>query len=286
MCGMNIMDEENFVEVMPSEIKKKDVRLEKMDADFLPELPATFLILGCCGSGKSSILWSMISKGYVTGDKKKKSVFDEALIYLGTLDAKPSFEKMPIENKLILTEFEPISFNEYQDDLKAHQLERLDKGKSMLNSCIIFDDFAGANLMKKSKVGDAPPIQKLCLTSRHESNASIFYLSQFYKATGFTSPGVRANVTTLIVSKMPRNEIRKIAEEYSEDYEPDEWVDIYDKYMATKPYVFVVWDRRRPMNAGRWTFGFTNPFPPSAKMLGFNKAKTMEMRREESSDSE
>lgn len=281
------MDEDNFVEVMPSEHKPKDKRMEKMDgAEFLPSLPATFLVLGQCGSGKSSILWSLLTKGYVTGETKKKSIFDEMVIYLGTLDAKGSFEKLPCDNKLILTEFEPQIFNEYQDDLKEHQLERLDKGKSMLNSCIIFDDFAGANLMKKSKVGDAPPIQKLCLTSRHEANASIFYLSQFYKATGFTSPGVRANITTLIVSKMPRNEIHKIAEEYAEDYETDEWVAIYDKYMATKPYVFVVWDRRRPMNAGRWTFGFTKPFPPSKKMTEFNKGKAMEMERAESSTDE
>lgn len=281
------MNEDTFVEVMPSEVKTKDKRMEKMDgAEFLPALPATFLVLGQCGSGKSSILWSLLTKGYVTGEKKKKSIFDEMIIYLGTLDAKASFEKLPCENKLILTEFEPVIFNEYQDDLKAHQLERLDKNKSMLNSCIIFDDFAGENLMKRSKIGGAPPIQKLCLTSRHEANATIFYLSQFYKSTGFTSAGVRANVTTLIISKMPRNEIFKIAEEYSEDYETEEWIQIYDRYMASKPYVFVVWDRRRPMNAGRWTFGFTKPFPPSKKMSEFNKVKPTEMEAPESSSDE
>jgi GTPase SAR1 family protein len=97
------MDEKNFVEVMPGEKKPKDPRMEKMDAQFLPALPATILILGQCGSGKSSALWSMMTKGYVTGKTKKKSIFDEALIYIGTLDAKSSFEKMPIENKLIMT---------------------------------------------------------------------------------------------------------------------------------------------------------------------------------------
>ena len=263
------MAEDSFVEVMPSEVKPRDKKLDELDYDFLPELPATFLILGQCGSGKSSCLWSLLTKGYVSGKTKKKSVFHEMLIYLGTLDAKESFEKMPCDNKLILTEFDPETFDEYQDDLKAHQLERLEKNKPMLNSCIIFDDFAGANLMKKSKVGDAPPIQKLCLTSRHEANATIFYLTQFYKATGFTSPGVRANITTLIVYKMARNEIRKIAEEYAEDYNVDEWCDIYDRYMSTKPYLFVVWDRRRDMSKGRWSFGFTRPFPPSQKMMEY-----------------
>jgi hypothetical protein len=68
---------------------------------------------------------------------------------------------------------------------------------------------------------------------------------------------------------MARNEVRKIAEEYSEQYEVDEWIEIYDRVMASRPYAFVVWDRRRPMNADRWTIGFTEPFPPSQKSLEY-----------------
>lgn len=266
------MDDTNFVEVMPSEKKPRDPRMDKIEAQFLPQLPATILVLGQCGSGKSSSVWSMLTKGYVTG-KGKKSIFDELLVYLGTLDSKPSFEKLPVENKLIMTEFEPISFDEYQDDLKKHQLERLEKGKHMLNSCIVFDDFVGNNLMKKAKTNGAPPIEKLCLTSRHEANATLIYCTQFYRNTGFTSPGVRANITTIILYKMPVNEIRKIAEEYAEQYEVDEFIEHYDKAMARRPYNFLVWDRRRPMNADRWSEGFTKPLPPSAKMLRFKMSR-------------
>jgi len=266
------MDDTDFVEVMPSEKKPKDPRLEKIEAPFLPSLPATILVLGQCGSGKSSSLWSMLTKGYVTG-KGRKSIFDELLVYLGTLDSKASFEKLPVENKLIMTEFDPVTFEEYQDDLKKHQLERLEKGKHMLNSCIIFDDMAGANLMKKAKVNGAPPIEKLCLTSRHEANTTLFYLTQFYKNTGFTSPAVRANLTTIVLYKMPVNEVRKIAEEYAEQYDVDEFIEHYDKAMARKPYNFLVWDRRRPMNADRWTEGFMTPLPPSAKMSRFKMTR-------------
>ena len=265
------MDETNFVEVMPSEIKPKDKRFEKMDIQFLPPIPSTFLILGGCGSGKSSLLWSLLTKGYVYKSKggKTKSLFDEMLIFLGTLDGVSSFEKIPVPNKLILTEFEPVSFQEYQNDLQTHQMERLEKGKHMLNSCIVFDDFFGNNLMKKAKINGAPPIEKLCLTSRHLSNCTIFYLSQAYKQSGFASPAIRANITTLIVYKMARSEVVKIAEEYSESYEVDEWLNIYDRAMASKPFAFVVFDRRRPMNKDRWTIGFSIPFPPSQKSLQF-----------------
>jgi hypothetical protein len=200
---------------------------------------------------------------------KVKSLFDELLIYLGTLDALPSFEKMPIKNKLIMTEFNAVVFDEYQDDLKKHQLELLEKGKPMLNACIIFDDFAGNGLMKKARENTAPPIEKLCLTSRHEANTTIFYCSQFYKQTGFTTASVRANLTTIVMYKMPRNEVLKVAEEYSEQYEVNEWIDHYDRAMASKPFAYVVWDRRRPNNADRWSIGFSTPFPPSRKSLQF-----------------
>jgi len=256
------------IEVMPSEVKPHDKKLDDIP-DFLPKLPATILIFGQCGSGKSSCLWSLMSKGFVYG-KQKKSVFHELIVYLGTLDAKSSFEKMPVENQLILTEFDPVAFDEYQDDLKAHQLERLEKGKPMLNTCIIFDDMFGANLMKKSKVGDASPIEKLTLTSRHEACATIFYCAQAYKNSGFSSPAVRANITTIILYKMARNEVKKIAEEYAENYEIDEFIDHYDRIIAKKPYNFLVWDRRRPNNMDRWTEGFTTPLPPSRKLVEYS----------------
>lgn len=264
------MEESDFIEVMPSEHKPRDKRLDNLAYDFLPSLPATFLILGQCGSGKSSCLWSLMTKGYVTG-KSKKSVFSELICYIGTLDAKESFEKMPVENKLILTEFDPVSFDEYSDDLKEHQLERLSKGKPMLNTCIIWDDFFGNSLMKKTKAGGAAPIEKLCLCSRHEQNATMFYCSQAYKNSGFTSPAVRANLTTIILYKMARNEVRKVAEEYAENYEVDEFIEHYDRAMARKPYNFLVWDRRRPMNKDRWTEGFTTPLPPSKKSINFSR---------------
>lgn len=262
------MDEIEY-EVIPAENKPRDPKLDKIESKSLPSLPATFLVLGSCGSGKSSILWSLLTKGYVYG-KSKKSVFHEALIYLGTLDAKSAFEKLPIENTLILDEFEPSTFENYQEDLKKHQMERLEKNKPALNTLLVFDDFVGAGLMKKSAVNRAPPIEKLALTSRHESNCTIFFCSQVYKNTGFTTPTVRNNITTFIVSRMSRNELVKIAEELAEDYETDEWLEIYDMAMAAEPYNFVVLDRRRPI-PDRWTIKFSTPFPPSKK--------TIQMRR-------
>lgn len=259
-------------EVVPAEAKPHDKRFDKMDAKFLPKLPATFYLLGSCGSGKSSILWTLLTKGYIYQSKKgkKKSVFDEALIYLGTLDAKDSFEKLPIKNKLILEEYDPESFEDYQNDLKMHQMERLEKNKPALNTLLVFDDFVGAGLMKKPRPNVPPPVEKLALTSRHETNTTIFFCSQVYKNSGFSAPSVRNNISVFIISKMSRQELLKIAEELSEDYEPDEWLHHYDVAMAKEPYNFVVLDRRKPVG-DRWTIKFHTPFPPSKKTLEMNR---------------
>jgi hypothetical protein len=224
------------------------------------------MVLGRCGSGKSSILYSLITEGYTYG-KKKKSIFDEGIVYLGTQDAISAFEKLPIKNHIVLQEFDPDDFEEYLDDLKTHQMEKLSRNKAAMNTIIIFDDFVGQNLMKHNK-GKASPLERLALTSRHECNASIVFCSQVYKGSGFSHPVVRNNITTYILSQMSRPEVEKIAEELSGDMTPQEFIEIYDKVMAKKPFNFLVYDSRRPLEA-RWTERFTIPIerPSRLKML-------------------
>jgi len=281
----NSMNKDIFTKAIPSENKPKDKRMDKIEAQYLPKLPATFYVLGQCGSGKSSILWSLLTEGYVYG-KNKKSVFDECLIYLGTLDSKDTFQKkLPIENKLILDEYDPNDFEEYMDDLKQHQMEKLEKGKSPLNTCIIFDDFVGAGLMKKPRPNAPPPIEKLALTSRHEANASMFFCSQVYKGSGFSVPSVRNNITTFIISKMGRGELLKIAEELSGDYQPEEWLYHYDRALARRPYNFVTYDHRRP-DGYKWMERFHLPFPQSKRNTEILRSLKMKVDRLEESSSE
>ena len=259
--------------VIPAEDKPKDKRMDKLEHQYLPKLPATFYVLGKCGSGKSSILWTLITEGYTYKDKNKtKTIFDEALVYLGTLDARETFEKkLPIENKLVLTDFDVATFDEYMDDLKAHQMEKLAKRKPLLNSLLIFDDMVGENLMKKPHPNVAPPIEKLALTSRHEANMTLFFCSQVFRNIGFSKPSIRNNITTYIVSKMGRKELKKIAEELSDEYEDDEWLYHYDCIMAKQPYNFLTYDHRRP-EGQKWYERFVNPLPPPKRLDAIQKS--------------
>lgn len=223
------------------------------------------MILGRCGSGKSSILYSLLTKGYVY---KGKSLFDEAAIFLGSMDSVETFNQLPIKNKAILHEFHPDDFEKYVEDLRTHQLERLSQGKRPLNIALIFDDFVGQNLLRHHN-GKASPLERLALTSRHELNASIFLLSQCYKNTGFSSPSMRNNTTTYIIANMTKPEIEKIAEEHCNNYTPDQFVELYNEMQKT-PFNFMVIDYRKPLDdriTERFTGSLKSPLIQNAKAL-------------------
>lgn len=252
------------VNTIPSENKPTDKRFKYMKYQ-LPPLPSTFMILGRCGSGKSSILYSLLTKGYAY---KGKSLFDEAVIFLGSKDSIEAFDALPIKNKVILHEFHPEEFDNYLEDLRKHQLERLSKNKRPLNIAFIADDFVGQNLLKHHN-GKASPLERLALTSRHELNASIFLLSQCYKNTGFSSPSMRNNTTTYIIANMTKPEIEKIAEEHCNNYTPDQFVEIYNEIQKT-PFNFMVIDYRRPLDdriTERFTGSLKSPLLQNAETL-------------------
>jgi Poxvirus A32 protein len=216
-----------------------------MSVQCLPKLPSTMLFLGSVGSGKSSCLYSILTDGYVYGPGKR-SIFDEMVFYLGNYESNDTFGKIKCKNKCVLNHFDPLAFEEYLEDLKQHQLKRLEKKKSPLNVAIVFDDFAAVSLLKKQKGHDSNPLERLVLTSRHEANCSIFFLSQTYKNGGFSTPLVRNNIMTYIIYNVSRPEIEKISEELCNQFTPKQFQAIYFHEMQT-PYSFLTIDTRRPL---------------------------------------
>jgi hypothetical protein len=241
---------------IPSENKPKDKRIDKLRYKELPRLPVTMVQLGRVGSGKSSILYSLLTEGYVYG-KSKRSVFDEMIFYVGNKESNHALEKIKCKNKCILHEFVDTDFEAYLENLKAHQLERMEKNKHPLQVAVVFDDMAGVQLLKKQKGKNYSILERLLLTSRHEAHCSVFFLSQVYKAGGFTTPLCRNNVMCWTISNMSKPEMEKIAEDHSQQYSPKEFLAMYNKAME-KPYNFITIDYRRPLNERIWE-RFTHP---------------------------
>lgn len=235
---------------IPSEFKPKDKRIDKLRYKELPKLPVTMVQLGRVGSGKSSILYSLLTEGYVYG-KNKKSVFDEIVFYVGNKESNAALEKVKCDNKCILHNFVESDLEEYLENLKQHNLERLEKNKAPMNALICFDDMAGVQLLKKQKGKSYSTMERLLLTSRHEANCSVIFLSQVYKSGGFTSPLCRNNVMCWTISNMSKPEMEKIAEDHSQQYSPKEFIAMYNKVME-RPYNFITIDYRRPLNERIW----------------------------------
>lgn len=246
---------------IPSENKPKDKRMAKLNKA-LPRIPSNFLICGRVGTGKSSCLYSLLTSkaGYTVNGK---SIFDEMVIFVGNGESDWAFEKIPCKNLVILHEFDNDAIDNYIEDLRKHQLERLEKKKAPLNACIIFDDMATADLIKK-KAGKSP-LMSLLLTSRHELNCTVFFLSQVVKSTGFQVPAVRNNITTWVVYDMSKPEAEKIIEDHCNDFEIKDLTEQYEKCMA-KPHNFIVIDYRRPLDS-RITERFTKVLRPKHKLL-------------------
>ena len=264
---------------IPSEFKPKDKRMDKLRYKELPKLPVTLVSLGRVGSGKTSILYSLLTEGYVYG-KNKKSVFDEMVFYVGNKESNGALQKIKCETKCILHEFVESDFEEYLDNLKQHQLERLEKNKHPLQVAVVFDDMAGVQLLKKQKGKSYSTLERLLLTSRHEAHCSVFFLSQVYKSGGFTTPLCRNNVMCWTISNMSKPEMEKIAEDHSQQYSPKEFLAMYNKAMET-PYNFITIDYRRPLNERIW-----ERFSAPLTLEGVQVRNEAECPTPESSDTE
>jgi len=166
--------------------------------------------LGRVGSGKSSILYSLLTEGYVYG-KNKKSVFDEMIFYVGNKESNGALQKIKCDSKCILHEYDNNAFEEYLDNLKEHQLERLEKGKHPLQVAVVFDDMAGVQLLKKQK-GKSYSVTLSVFCSRADTTAMrvYFFYLKFINQGGFTSPLCRNNVMCWTISNMSKPEMEKI----------------------------------------------------------------------------
>lgn len=271
-------NKEPKIKVIPAQNAIVDKKIQSMkNRDILPEIPTNIMLLGRCKSGKSSMLYSLLTDMLVYG-KNKKSVFQEMIIFLGTQDSVDAFASINCENKIILHEFDANDFEQYLIDLKTHQMEKIANKKKPLSVCIVFDDFVGEAALKPTKNGKAPILQRLALTSRHECNATIIMASQCYKSNGLANPALRNNIHYYIMYALARNDLEKIVEEHQGFYEKDELMDHFLK-VYQEPYKFVMINYNKPEHL-RYTEGFTKLLPAPKAM-----EKSLVFKRDDDADS-
>jgi hypothetical protein len=214
---------------------------------------------GMIGAGKTAFAYSLLKKHY-------KRYFDEVVIYCGTMDSAQYWEKLPHKNVVVLHEWNPQEFYDYTKQLEEDQEKRKEKGKRMLNVCILFDDMAAESISKRI-AGRNSPLERLMLICRH-LNCSVIILTQDSKIC--MGPAMRNNCFFHVLYRVQRNDIEKIAKEHCGDLSPEEFIRMYYKVMDSGPYQFMIIDYKDKPER-RFKQGFT---------------KVIKVRHSESSSSE
>jgi len=232
-----------LVEGIPQRETLPDARREKLlakmeekglDSSMLPVTPATIIVAGRIGSGKSSIMYSWLKNMF-------PRYYDEVLIFCASEDSREPFEKLPQKMSSFFTEYDDEAFTEYVEALKEHQRELMAEGKPPLNVFIGFDDIVFSNAISRS--GKPSMVERLMLICRHELNATVMICVQHSKQV---NPAMRNNTIYWVCLPLQSNDLNKIAEEHACHLRPDQFVRMYNATMAKGKHEFMVIDYKAP----------------------------------------
>jgi GTPase SAR1 family protein len=225
--------------------KKREQLLKKLppeDREFLPKTPATGIIYGAIGSGKSSLLYSWLKNMF-------PKYYDEVVIFCGSADSKEAFEALPQKNILFLTDYDDSAFTSYIEQLKADQLERMSKGKRPLNIFIGLDDIVFSQAIGSK--GKPSMVERLMLICRHELNATVIICVQHSKQV---NPAMRNNTLYHIITRLQRNDLEKVASEHCNNLTEKDFIDMYFD-IHKEPHQILIVDYKAPPDK-RFRHGF------------------------------
>lgn len=255
------------IEAIPSEDRGVDDRFEKLpNSQILPKPPFTMLALGIIGSGKSSLIYSMINNWY-------KNYYDEVIIYSGVIDANDSWNSIKQKKVLVLNDWNEAEFLDYFQKLEADQMKRLAEKKPLLRVCIIMDDMITQNILSR---GRSTSLERFITTLRH-FNASLIMSSQSYKLLSRTA---RMNMLYIVIMSMNDNELGIIADEHSGLLAPRQFSMLYKKHMFDKKYVPFIIDYKSPPNT-RFRVGFDKVLTLDSSSLIPSSSKDEDSEHEE-----
>lgn len=193
----------NSYEVKPVKTNKSSIpQPPAVKAGILPTLPASFLIVGKSGSGKSSVLVNLLQNPALLG-----GYFDYIMYYSGT-KTDDIIDALDLPEENIINDFDEEDIERLLDAMeeKIENLSMQEVGKKF-KVAIILDDILGRPKFLRSKI-----MTKLVTCNRHYC-ISVFVLSQYYKKI---PPVIRTNVSSLIMFPSALIEVEKLADEFTE----------------------------------------------------------------------
>ena len=227
-------------EMIPSESRPDDKKFEELPHhELLIKPPFTMVITGSIGSGKSSLIWSMLnpSRGFY------KKYFDYILIFNGSLDSNKVWKDASTDKNVIDVEntWDNDKFQGFLTKLEREQMRREEEGEPLQRVCVVFDDAVTKGISNRHKINSVDDAFQRC---RHLS-LSLICATQCYRQLNRSQRSL--NTLAFVITKVNYMDLMAIAEEHAGLIKPDTFIKMYRKCMKQKeikhPFLVVNYQR-------------------------------------------
>lgn len=239
-------------EKIPSEERPPDNRFEKLPHnDLLIKPPFTMVITGSIGSGKSSVIWSMLNpkNGFY------KKYYDYILIFNGSVDSNEIWMKNSTdENEIeVVNKWDNEKFGDFVRKLERDQQRLREEDKQLQRVCVVFDDSVTQGISNRFSVNALDDLIQRC---RH-INCSVIIASQAYRQLNRSMRCL--NTLAFIITKVNLPDLKAIAEEHSGLITTKQFEEMYRQVIKSDKveYPFLLINYQRPFDKRFWlTFNY------------------------------
>lgn len=239
-------------EKIPSEERPPDGRFEKLPHnDLLIKPPFTMVITGSIGSGKSSVIWSMLNpkNGFY------KKYYDYILIFNGSVDSNEIWMKNSTdENEIeVVNKWDNEKFGDFVRKLERDQQRLREDDKQLQRVCVVFDDSVTQGISNRFSVNALDDLIQRC---RH-INCSVIIASQAYRQLNRSMRCL--NTLAFIITKVNLPDLKAIAEEHSGLITTKQFEEMYRQVIKSNKveYPFLLINYQRPFDKRFWlTFNY------------------------------
>ena len=223
--------------IIPSENRGKDRKWEKLNLKFFKP-PFILLAVGAVGSGKSSYCYSIV--------KNFQKYFDLLLVITGTRDSNKCWEDLETKklNVVVKNQFEEDTLTDLVEDLENTNEDARREKKKTTKTLMILDDVVFHHGVVRRNAANV--LDQIIANHRH-LDISMLFCSQSYMAC---NRNLRiCNLTGLILFRVNKNDLEKIAQEHKNLLSSDDFIEMYEQLQRRDKWTPLVINYRKPLES-------------------------------------
>ena len=209
--------------IIPSENRGKDRKWEKLNLKFFKP-PFILLAVGAVGSGKSSYCYSIV--------KNFQKYFDLLLVITGTRDSNKCWEDLETKklNVVVKNQFEEDTLTELVEDLENTNEDARREKKKSTKTLMILDDVVFHHGVVRRNAANV--LDQIIANHRHLDISMLF-----------------CNLTGLILFRVNKNDLEKIAQEHNNLLSSDDFIEMYEQLQRRDKWTPLVINYRNPLES-------------------------------------